>query len=370
MDRAVTLCVQSADRMRLLRALTAKDVTVFDLARQNGAEYKFCVNQKDARKTFAILSELCYTYSVASDRRFAARAKIGLRRLGFLVTTVVLIACMLLLRTFVWRVEITGCDGETQEKVEHVLRECGVYAGSRLARVDEAEAAAAVRGIAGVKAATVTRTGTCVRAQVYQSEPVSPPLADGDTDVVASFDATVTRLVVRQGTALVKVGQNVAQGTPLIGAFREGQEGERIPSKASGLVYGTVTHTQSFVCAETRTEQVPASTHTRTRLALWGLGIGKNPVLESGSRVRVTEQKLNVFLPLRVQRITVVRYESRLVTEPIEAQAARLEKTVLGEFVSKLSASQPTVRHTVREIGGGQYRVDVFVSCEAVIGGV
>lgn len=365
----VRLRAEGYNQLRLLNALSGEGIDVFDFLREKPTECLFSVSKKDALKTFAILNEMCYTYRVVQDTGAVALFKTAARRSGLLLTVALLTACILFLRGFMWRVEIVGCDAVPQKTVERVLAECGVKTGGKISSFDAQATEAAVRGIEGVKLASVRRSGTTVRVEVFESDEVSPPLAESTTDILSSFDATVTRVVAREGTPLVKAGQHVFAGTPLIGAYRLGIDGEQILSPASGIVYGRVTHTVSVTVSQDRYVYVPAGTRRRTLLRVFGLTIGKPLQASGGTTVESRSAKLDAFIPVTVIRQDAVTYEKRLLHESAEALAQKEAQKALAEFVSRVASTGFTTSHTLRDLGGGQFRVNVFIEAEAVIGG-
>ena len=364
----VRLKAEGFNQLRLLNALAASDVSVFDFLREKSTECLFSVSKKDAPKTFAILDELCYTYRVVQERDAKSFLKTAARRSALLLTVAVLTACILVFRGFMWRIEIVGCEAVPQKTVERVLATCGVKTGGKISSFDATAVEAAVRGIEGVRFASVRKIGTTVRVEIFESDESAPPLGASTTDILSSYDATVTRVITREGTALVHPGQHVFAGTPLIGAYRQNVEGEQIPSKAGGTVYGTVTHTVSVTVSEDRYEYVPVRKKRRTYLRVFGLTIGKPLKALGGTTVSSRAEKLNVFLPITVVRQKAVTFEARLVHESVEEIAQKEEKKALAEFVSRITSTGFTARHTVRDLGGGSFRVNVFIEAEAVIG--
>ncbi len=366
----VRIKAEGFNRTRLLDALAGKNIEIFDFA--SGAEYRefeFSVRKKDLSKTFAILQELCYNYKVQGFSRYAAIGKKLLSRLGLIVALAVFCTLAAFSRLYVWRVEITGNAAVPDKVIENVLREHNIAVGKRLSNFDSGELESAVRSIEGVKLASVSLVGATVCVEVFESEPVSPPLAYSDTDILSEYDATVTRIVTREGTALVEPGRHVFAGAPLIGAYRTDEEGNKIPSRASGTVYGKVAFTKSVVVATERYEQTAVKTEEYTLIEFFGLTVGKKP--SSGAGVIITErtEKLNVFLPVSIKRVTVTQTEMRKVTVPAEELAQRVEDEFVSEFIHSRVSSGLTVSRSVRELGGGTYRVSVFITAETVISG-
>ena len=368
MRSGLRIAVEGFNQLRLLNALTAGGVAIFDFSRETNAKCDFWVCKKDALKTFAILRELCYTYRVVQERSVKSLFKTVARRAGLLATVVCLTACILFLRGFAWRVEIHGCDAVPQKTIARVLAENGVKVGGKLS-FNAQDAEAAVRRVEGVRLASVRKIGTTVRVEVFESEEVAPPLAGSTTDILSAFDATVTRVVAREGTALVTQGQHILAGTPLIGAYRTGAEGEPIPSRASGIVYGIVTHATSVTVSEERYELVAAAKRHRTVLRLFGLTVGKPLKAGEGVAITAREKKLNAFLPITVVHQDATVYEKRLVHESVETLAEKAAKEALLGFVSTVASTGFTEHHTVRSLGGGQFRVNIFIEAETVIGG-
>ena len=365
---AVRICAQGRNHARFLDALRAADVNVTDFTRTSPDEFSFCVQKKDLHKTFAILREMCYTYSTTGVTYGATVVKGLCKRAGLLCGLLVFSVLLSLSRGFVWRIRISGNDAVPDKVIENTLSQHNISVGKRLSGT----LAAAVRGIDGIRLASVYVKGTTVFVDVHESDPISPPLSYSDTDIVSAYDATVTRIVTREGTALVEPGQHVFAGTPLIGAYRRAQEegAEPIPSKASGLVYGKVAFTKTVNVAAEWIEYVPQSVKSYTRLELFGLSIGKKPPVGAGYEVTESRSTCNVFLPITVchTRVTQMRKQKRTAT--IEELAASAEQSVVSSFIHEKIPGGFTVRRTVRELGGGVYAVHVFIEAETIIGGV
>lgn len=76
-----------------------------------------------------------------------------------------------------------------------------------------------------------------------------------------------------------------------------------------------------------------------------------------------------MFLPVSIKRVTVTQTEMRKVTVPVDELAQRAEDEFVSEFIHSRVSSGLTVSRSVRELGGGTYRVSVFITAETVISG-
>lgn len=367
----VSLRCEGFNHAKLMSALQAQAVHASDYTRLSGREFTFAVAKKDLRKTFAILEDMCYTYSVADVSRVAKTARTALWRLGFAVSLLVFSVLVAFSRGYVWRLEITGNQAVPDKVIENALADHNIAVGKKLSAFDADALSAAVRAVDGITLASVRRVGTTVYVEVFESDPAAPPLPSSNSDIVSRYDAVVTRVIARQGTALVKAGDNVFAGTPLIGAYRKNSEegAEPLPGPASGIVYGKVAFTYSQTVATEWWESVPKSTRRRTRLRLFGLTIGKKPKSEAGAEVVETERKFNVFLPISVITSRVTVFERQKRTADIEDLAQKAQDEALAAFIHGEQTSGFTAHRTVRDLGGGLYRVNVFIEAEMVIGG-
>ncbi len=366
----VALRVESFDRTGVLNALSKENVAVFDAVRFSSREFGFSVEKKDLRKTFAILDGMCYNYTAESFSRFGKRVRGVLKRAGLIAGTIVFSVLVGLSRGYIWRIDVSGNENVPDKVIEKVLSANHIAVGKKLSEFDSEAVAAVLRGIDGIKLATAQRIGTTIAIEVFESDEIAPPLAFSDTDITSNYDATVTRIVAREGTVLVKTGQNVFKGTPLIGAHRIVEEGaEPVHTRASGIVYGKVAFTKSVTVATEWYETVAEKTYSRTRLKLFGLTLGKKPQSAEGVEITESASKFNAFLPIKVIRSRVTQTKRVKKTADVEELAERAQEKIVSEFVHEAVSNGFTASRTVREIGGGLWRVNVFIEAEMVIGG-
>lgn len=369
MKAVAKITVEGPSRARLLSRLNKEGVPVRDFSAESSRIFWFIIEKKHMRKTFAILDELCYNYKVSESGGVLALLKSLVSRLGFAVAAAVLIAALCVAQGYVWRVRIVGNEQIPDAVIEKALSEQNISAGKKKSEFDPDKAAAAVRAIDGIKLASCTLVGTTVTVEVHESSPTAPPMSFVDGDITADCDATVTRVIARAGTPLVRVGQNVFAGTPLIGAYRIGAEGEEIHVQASGVVYGKVAYTRSVTVATETYELTEVSSKKYTRLSLFGLTVGKKPTSDEGTFIEEHESKFDVFLPIGVIHSRVVKTELRKVTVTAEQAAKKAVDEIVLSFIDERVTSGYDVTSTVREIGGGFVTVNVFIEAEMVIGG-
>lgn len=126
-------------------------------------------------------------------------------------------------------------------KVQEVLTEQGVYKGSWLNGIDFDAVENALASYFDSMYAIVSRRGSVVYVQLIERDTGLPDIDyDQRYDIVAQCDGIISRMTVVQGTALVKVGDNVKKGQVLIEGKRTFWDGSQEDVRAVGEVYATV----------------------------------------------------------------------------------------------------------------------------------
>lgn len=367
---SVSIKIEGFNRARLLSELRKEEIKVSRVRDISRREFALSVRKKDLQKTFAILDRMCYNYSTTGISESEKTLFGFLKRAGLFAGVLIFGIMLSFSRGYVWRIEISGNDNVPDKLIENALAANRIAVGKKLSLFDKDSVEASVRAIDGINLVSCYLRGTTVVVEVFESAAVSPPLSFSDTDILSGFDATVTRVITREGTALVKPGQNVFAGTPLIGAYRLGEEGaDPIPSRASGIVYGKVAYTFSVTVAEEWYEYVPEKVSVRTRVKLFGLTLGKK--LPKGENYEITEttRKLNVFLPVSVKTARIVKMKKQKMTAPVEELAQKAEDEIVLSFINEHAPTGFKSSRTVRALGGGLHAVNVFIEAETVIGG-
>lgn len=158
------------------------------------------------------------------------------------------LACLLgiwYLSGFVWTISVTGCSNVSQREVLELLEQHGLHFGTRVKRIDGDLLRNDVLAETDKLAYLVVNVhGTHAEIKVTERSPVPDAEAlAAPCDVVADGTGVIQALRVLQGTALVKVGDAIA-------------EGERI---ASGIVtdaQGGVTRIHAVAEADILTRRI------------------------------------------------------------------------------------------------------------------
>lgn len=248
---------------RLLTALA--EVTTVKTVR-GGEALRFCVPSRDRGKVVAICASLCYNYKIIKEEGILLSFVRALGRAGIVLGTLGALALTAVYPLFVTEVEY---GGDYIAEAVRVVEESGVKRGAFLPDFDGEALEKALLALDGVAFASVTKRGTHVYVDV-RAERSDEHFVDVPTQpVTAKITASVTRVVVWSGTALVSYGDVVRPGDELIGAYVVSGE-DKVPCPADGEVYGLTYRTATRFFPDTEFVREYGRTHTETRLSFSG----------------------------------------------------------------------------------------------------
>ena len=200
------------DKTSVVTRLVAAGVKVTDVRFSDG-ETLFKIRKKDLRKAVAILSEMCYTHRINATYGIAQRLAFSLARIGLIAGAVLSVIGMNISYGYIWRVQITGNGKLSAAAIESTLRRDGITIGCKKSDGLTEKAAAVLGGMDGISDASCEIIGTTLHVHVLESTESTALTRYGE--YTSEYDATVTRIVMRSGTAKVKRGDAVKRGDVL-----------------------------------------------------------------------------------------------------------------------------------------------------------
>lgn len=258
-------------------------------------------------------------------------------RMGLLVGAVFCIFLFSYLTSFVWTLEVRGCDTISEESVLDFLETQGVRVGVKKRSVDndkiETAAMAAFDDVAWIH---ININGT--NAVVEISESVhAPELAEKTpANIVAAKDGEITEVICTGGDAVVQPGYAVTKGDLLIsGVYASEADEKNHFETANGSVTAKVHETLKVTVQRTAEDKRETARKTVNTLVLFGVNIPLGFAQKSANCTVTTEMQALTLggkvLPIGIQKDTYVYYEKNSYLRTDEelqhlAQTAMQEK--------------------------------------------
>lgn len=351
------------DCTSVISALAAAGVSAAEVVRADGIT-TFKIRKKDLRKAVAILDEMCYNYQIGESYGAGKTLAFCAARAGLFAGAALAVCLMNLVYGYVWRVEISGNEKLSDAAIESVLKSAGITSGRKKSVLDAASVSAAVGTMDGVVDAAAEVVGTTLYVYVLEAEDYT---VHGKFGAYSSaYDATVTRIVLRSGTATVERGDVVKRGDTLASGEVYSTAGELLyVTECDAEIYGNVSLTFSADVGTAAIEYERTGNEKKTTVVeLFGIKLGKSVSPFAEYECETTTSAYDALLPLyvttTVYRETKAVEVERDINEAAEAYAAEKidELGFIGDFTSE---------YTVKPLGAGLYRVNVFLSGEALI---
>ena len=216
-----------------------------------GDSYVFEMRAEDFKRLKPYVRKSGVRVRILEKYGFAFWARRHRRRFFYPLGCLLFFLFIYSLSFFIWRIDFEGNEKFTDEYLTRYLAGIGVQAGMPARRVFCEQIEASIweefQDITWVSAQV---SGTCLTVHVKENEVLLyVPEKDGTPrDLTAKKDGVITRMVVRNGVPLVKAGDQVSAGQPLVSG--------RIPitDDAEQVVAEHLTAADADIFARTETE--------------------------------------------------------------------------------------------------------------------
>ena len=180
-------------------------------------------------------------------------------RWGLLVGAIVGITIFCFSQSVVWRIDIVGNERLSQEEIIESIAENGMSVGDWIKNIntDSVEQRVMINND-DIAWMSINISGTVARVEVR--EVIDTEIKDTDTNpanLVSKFDAQIVSLEIYSGFRCVKEGDFVRAGELLASGISKSEKAPIRYTRASGSVYGRLTHTFEIEIPLMQTKKVP-----------------------------------------------------------------------------------------------------------------
>ena len=169
------------------------------------------------------------------------------KRKFFLVMFMLIIIGLIVLSRFIWNIEIkiTG-DNLTENEIRNSLAENGLYIGENKSNIDIKEIVNNIRLVrSDIAWIGIELKGTNAIVEVVEAEEKPEIIAQDEyCNIVSDKEGKIVKINANTGTAMVKIGDVVKEGTLLIGGWMEGKYTGTRFTRATGEVEAVVWYTE------------------------------------------------------------------------------------------------------------------------------
>lgn len=239
MKRACKITFDGLNLEKLLNTLQKQQIPVLKAKKTSKIGCEIVIYAVFCKKVVALLKQKCYNNIYVTKLGWYSLWQKCQQHLAFFVAICLVIPTLLISSAFCLRIKVDSTLA--REQVLEVLADNNVTIGTLQKNIDCKSLENALASKLGVSYALVSKSGSTLSVKLIDVQHAPPPVNLSDPrNLVAACDGIVTRLVVVQGTAVVKVGDKVSKGQLLIEGKRHYTDGTFDQVCAIGQVWAEV----------------------------------------------------------------------------------------------------------------------------------
>ena len=207
---------------RFLRLCTSQGIKIWNIKYIDDMTYTCSILWSEIYGTKSSLRKTRSKIRILQRYGFPKWIKFWKKHLILFIFILFMIAGSLNLRRCVWHIEIDGNSYISDKLIMNMLDESGVTAGQKKSRIDVDEIEKYLRiKFDSICWASAHIEGTCLYINV-EEEQFDPAIyedtkaKDKCTNIYSKYDATITSIITRSGTACVKKNDEVKKGDLLV----------------------------------------------------------------------------------------------------------------------------------------------------------
>ncbi len=363
---------------RFINMCLAQDIFLWNIKYENNVLVKLKISVADFKKIKKIAKK--------TKSKVKIETKVGLpfflyhyrKRKIFLILACIVFLLIFILTRFVWNIEITGTKNISVEELRAVLKEEGIKEGILKNSIETEEVINTIRlkreDIAWIG---IKIKGTNVIVEVVEAKE-KPEVIDETKicNIVAKKSATISKIIVQNGTARVSVGDAVNAGDLLVEGVMEGQYTGSRQVNAEATIYGKISYEKSK--KESLIQEIEKSTGKEEKKIEINLNNFKIILPKGVSKFEnydtiKTNKKLklfsNFYLPISFTEIKFVEKQKEYKTYTEEELILKLKKELEDELKKEYSLSEENIEELLEtDVQNGSVEVKVTYIVQEEIG--
>jgi similar to stage IV sporulation protein len=220
----VSISVEGFFVERFMNLCLNQGIFLWDITREKNTFVRVKLSTSDFKKIKSIARKTKCRIKIERKTGIPFLIHNYRKRKAFLIALIILFFLAFTISKFIWNIEILGLDKIEKEEIQALLLENGIEVGKLKSKVNVEEAVNNIRlkeekiGWIGIKI-----KGTNVIVEVVETVDKPEVIDENEIcNIVAKEDATISKIIVQNGTAKVNVGDKVHKGDILVEGVMEG----------------------------------------------------------------------------------------------------------------------------------------------------
>ena len=329
---------------RFINICISKKILIWNIKREKSSIMYANIGLKDFRDLKPIAKKTKCKVNIKRKKGLPFVLNRYKKRKIFAAFLIIILLGIAFSSKFIWNIEIKiESENITKEEIIADLKECGLDVGVQKKKINTKEIINLLRLKRNdISWAGIAIEGTNAIVQLVEAH-AAPEIVDNDDycNIIATKPGIITNIVAQNGTALVKVGDLVQEGTMLIGGWLEGKYTGTRYVHSIGKVEARVWYSEKTkIFYNQQVKEQTGMTESKYSVKLNNFQINFYKTLSKFEIYDTIEEEKklqlfsNFYLPISLMKITNYEQETKEIKYDIE-QAKSLGITQAKEKLNE-----------------------------------
>ena len=344
---------------RFLNICTQKEIFLKDLHRENSTYIKVKILKSDFKEIRSIAKKT--KCKVKIEKKFGLPFFINRyrKRKIFAIASIVIAIFIFIATKFVWNIEVIGNEKISIEDIKKLVAEYGIEEGKLKSGINTEKISNLIRlnreDLAWIG---ITIKGTNVIVTVEESIEI-PEIIDEEKvcDIIAIEDSVISKIIVRNGTARVKVGDEVKKGDLLVEGVMEGVNTGIREVHADADIFGKKIYAKAAKEYFVQNEKIETGKREEKKeICINNFTINFNKRLSKFENYDTicTRKKIKILsnfcLPFEIKKTEYIEYKNEQKIFSNEELISKIEKRLEEELELEFEISKYEEKYKKRDV--------------------
>lgn len=337
----VRIAVEGYYIERFINICTNSKILIWNLKREKGVKLYLNIGIQDYYKAVKIAKKLQCKIKIVKKRGVPFIINKYRKRKIFVVSLLIIIIALCISSNYIWNIEIQIEDNMNMDNIIEDVKLAGLETGMKKSDINTEEITNKIRlkrndiSWIGIKL-----KGTNAIVKIVKAKEAPELIDEKDySNIIAKKAGTITKIIAQNGTALVKVGDEVQEGQVLIQGTMEGKYTGTRYVHSLGEVEADVKYTETEKIYYKKDENV----RTGNKEEKYGIKLNKIQInfyktlskfeiYDTIEEDRKTKIFSNLYLPISIVKTTNYELKKNLneysKEEAIEIGTKKLEEKI------------------------------------------
>ncbi len=281
------------------------------------------------------------------------------KRKIFAIAIIVIAIFVFVLTRFIWNVEIVGNEMIEDEEIRKIVSEYGIEKGKIKGNINTEKISNLIRlNREDISWIGIVIKGTNAIVTVEESIEIPEIINKNENfNIVAMEDSVISKIIVRSGTAKVKVGDEVKKGDILVEGVMEGLNTGTRNVYADADVFGLKIFTKERKETFVQNEKIETGKKKEKKeICINNFAINFNKSLLNFENYDTisTRKKIKIFagfyLPFEIKNTTYIEYEIKQKVFSNEELISKIERKLEEDMESEFELSKYEEKYKKRDL--------------------